>query len=997
MALNTFQSAFNGGELSPEALSRIDIERYGAGCKIIENFIVLPVGGVKRRDGWRHIAQTKFPDKKSRLIPYSTGIGRSFMLEFGDFYFRIFQNGIAIDDGIGPNLVPDPDFQVDVSNWTDLSVGGVFQHIPLLEAAHLKNALSGDVSYMEIELVTEIGVSYAFVTEVSGAGTHVLEARVGTASGTNDILSQTIGAGEHLLVFVATGIATFIGLRLTGLSDNEGREFIQNENFDEGLAIWDNLSTPPGDVVANVVLGESVAEVLRNDQAGGVGLLSQEVDLFFPAAPHNFRVLFQEERAQSTALRFRIGSAQGLADILDQILVENGLITQVFQVTPGVSPVFVEFIGPEPIGRGFFVHELSLKQAGFGMAIERVDVHALGVIEERVTPWGEDDLDALNYAQFDTFLSIVSPVSPIHKIIAGTPVGWQIIEEDFVASRQIEGALGTIIGDFGARPEAAYDGNAFQALAAAAATAAGQNIGFSGKDWGVDNERALKGVKIFSSTDAGFWTNEEPEIEIQVQGSNDNFVADIQVLADTAIQDKSNTLIEVEIFNLNDTRTKFRYHRIRIEAKSGSANQLIVGEIEFFEAVSQNPPGLNDVLGEFPEAVGSFQQRQVVGGQEARPMTVYGSRVGEFFDLDLGDALDDDAFEHQLTALSQIQWFTEDSDLLIGTNHGIIRMTGGNDPLTANNRLARPDVKIGADPARPEQMGNATLYIQSDRKRVVEILFDLNLAKLSPNDLSQLADHIAKKTGGGFKGMAPQVQPNKIMWFFKEDGEMTGLTYDRAEKVVGWHRHPVDNGKVEWMASVTRDDGVGIDVYGIVNRTIEGQTRRFVELLQEDIFVDSAVIYSSTGFPATTLEGYDHLEGETVQVNGDGANLGEFIVLNGQVVLPEGIAVIEAHGGLGFLPRLQPVPPVRGSGFKRRFAKTKVKLRDTLTLTINGRQQFFRIGSDIMGIAPPEFTGNHRVPSLGWDEDPVVEFSGPGPLPITVLSYWGELITGEIS
>ena len=85
------QTDFTAGELSPRMKGRGDVERYQKGADIIENGIVVVQGGVKRRNGLRYCAETKFGGtKKSRLIRYIYSVDQSYMLEFGDLYFRVF-------------------------------------------------------------------------------------------------------------------------------------------------------------------------------------------------------------------------------------------------------------------------------------------------------------------------------------------------------------------------------------------------------------------------------------------------------------------------------------------------------------------------------------------------------------------------------------------------------------------------------------------------------------------------------------------------------------------------------------------------------------------------------------------------------------------------------------------------------------------------------------------------------------------------------------------
>jgi hypothetical protein len=49
-------TTFNSGELSPKIDCRADIEKYAAGCRVLENFIPTKYGCVERRPGTMFIA-----------------------------------------------------------------------------------------------------------------------------------------------------------------------------------------------------------------------------------------------------------------------------------------------------------------------------------------------------------------------------------------------------------------------------------------------------------------------------------------------------------------------------------------------------------------------------------------------------------------------------------------------------------------------------------------------------------------------------------------------------------------------------------------------------------------------------------------------------------------------------------------------------------------------------------------------------------------------------
>lgn len=81
---------FNAGELSPLLRCRCDIEKYASGASRMENFEVLPQGGMRNRAGTEFISEVKDSGKRVRLIPFVFSVEQCYMLEFGDGYVRVW-------------------------------------------------------------------------------------------------------------------------------------------------------------------------------------------------------------------------------------------------------------------------------------------------------------------------------------------------------------------------------------------------------------------------------------------------------------------------------------------------------------------------------------------------------------------------------------------------------------------------------------------------------------------------------------------------------------------------------------------------------------------------------------------------------------------------------------------------------------------------------------------------------------------------------------------
>ena len=267
-----------------------------------------------------------------------------------------------------------------------------------------------------------------------------------------------------------------------------------------------------------------------------------------------------------------------------------------------------------------------------------------------------------------------------------------------------------------------------------------------------------------------------------------------------------------------------------------------------------------------------------------------------------------------------------------------------------------------------------------------------------------MSEHI---TAPGIVETAYQRSPDQILWCIRSDGQLVGCTYERQQEVVGWHRHITD-GLFESVACIpgpTQDE-----VWVVVNRTIGGVTKRYVELLEDRdfgpdqadcFFVDSGLTHDGT--PISIVAGLGHLEGKTVAILGDGAVMPSQVVTGGGVELPELCSVI--HVGLPFVSTLTPVRPEAGSQDGTSQGKTKrvhgvvVRLHRSLGMKIGegpGRMDTvpFRHGSDPMDAPPPLFTGDHAMMFDGdYGPDGYVTIMQDLPLPCTVLCVCPRLTT----
>lgn len=117
--------AFAGGEISESLLARSDTIKYQTGLRTCRNFIVQKFGGVSNRPGFQYICEVKDSSKAVRLIKFVFNNDQTYVLEFGDLYMRVIQNGVLLESGGNPYEIVTPYAEADLSELQFAQSGDV--------------------------------------------------------------------------------------------------------------------------------------------------------------------------------------------------------------------------------------------------------------------------------------------------------------------------------------------------------------------------------------------------------------------------------------------------------------------------------------------------------------------------------------------------------------------------------------------------------------------------------------------------------------------------------------------------------------------------------------------------------------------------------------------------------------------------------------------------------------------------------------------------------
>lgn len=126
---------------------------------------------------------------------------------------------------------------------------------------------------------------------------------------------------------------------------------------------------------------------------------------------------------------------------------------------------------------------------------------------------------------------------------------------------------------------AAFDGITDQSQANSARITGA--LGLIGKDWGAGVTHRVSGFKAWGANNSGYCEGSNPTVNITLEGSSDNFGADINDLGTISFTDTAGST-PVEKLSGIDTSTAYRYHRLKIDTTTCGV-KTACAECQFFE------------------------------------------------------------------------------------------------------------------------------------------------------------------------------------------------------------------------------------------------------------------------------------------------------------------------------------------------------------------------------------------------------------------------------
>lgn len=397
--------------------------------------------------------------------------------------------------------------------------------------------------------------------------------------------------------------------------------------------------------------------------------------------------------------------------------------------------------------------------------------------------------------------------------------------------------------------------------------------------------------------------------------------------------------------------------------------------------------------------------RLTFGGLGSRPQTLLFSKVGDYYDFDLGTGLDDEAIDITIddNEVNRIGAVFSGRGLQIFTSGGEFTIRSSlNDALTPNSvasQLAKETSNgsgnitpsTAKQTPRPLSVDGATVFTNLEGTAVHQFIFNETEQTFNAVRLSELSGHLINDPVSMDVRRANSDHPSDYLYVVNSDGTCAVMNSLREQSLLAWTLFDTRSGN-----DLFEDVAVsGNKTYFIVKRTINGSTVRYIEKLNASHKTDASVL-TDNGSAKTSWTGLSHLNGETVKVIGDDFILDDEAVSSGAITSSDSVTILEA--GLNFSARVKTLPleqVVQGQNFAgeyKRLVFANIQLYQSRNINvIVGRKTYvpaFRnFGSNVLDQPVVLFDGWKKVFIGGVGRDVQVEVTQDEPLEFNVLSF----------
>jgi hypothetical protein len=332
--------------------------------------------------------------------------------------------------------------------------------------------------------------------------------------------------------------------------------------------------------------------------------------------------------------------------------------------------------------------------------------------------------------------------------------------------------------------------------------------------------------------------------------------------------------------------------------------------------LSDGPPEARnpfDSAGNYPSSVTFHEQRLMWGRTKNLPNAFWGSRSGDYENMDVSrPQRDDDSLSASLVAgkVNSINQLVSTQNLLALASDNIFKISGGTDSdfLSPLSIVSRRQIGRGSSRLNPLVIDNVVFYQPAVGSAIRSLGYSFELDGVKSDDVTIFSPHFFD--GHTIVSWAYAQEPRSVIWAARDDGKLLCFTWEQEQQVWGWTLCETD-GLVESVCVIS--EGGEDRLYLVVRRTIEAVDHVYIERMAaarwaditQACFSDCAVTQVFEA-PQTEVLGLSHLEGCAVSVLADGYVETSHVVSGGAIELATAATTVTV--GLPFTARVKTLP-----------------------------------------------------------------------------------------
>ena len=429
----------------------------------------------------------------------------------------------------------------------------------------------------------------------------------------------------------------------------------------------------------------------------------------------------------------------------------------------------------------------------------------------------------------------------------------------------------------------------------------------------------------------------------------------------------------------------------------------------------------------YPKYCTFYQNRLFFAGSPAKPLTVWGSVLNDYFNFDISEADADYAIADTINSntLNHITGIYPSNVLQLYTSGS--EYTNASAPITPTDSAWTFQTGMGSKAnVALDSLDGTTIFI--DRSGAIrDFVYNFQSDNYISKNLALLARQIIKTPDQLVIIRSSQIDLSKLVYFRNSDGSLAVLNIDKNESILAWTDWNT-NGEIVEIVGVdqslfvlvkkngvysfetlnrreytyntvyNQDNSVYLDSYteriGIVAdplcaNTVGGDKGTDFAMNGRwgtacSMFVNPALIHD------TDITGLEFYEGTDVTVMLDKFHMGTYKVTAGKITVPR--TFIKAQIGYPFTGRIKTLPlsssTYGGQMDYNRIVKIVANFNRSTAVTIDNQYITDRdFGTYTFGSAPKELSGIREVYTLGWDRFIQFEVKSEYPYRMNLLSF----------